>query len=213
MATLLHIDSSIRTDVEGSVSRGITAAFAERWQKVNPDSRVIYRDLGRNPVPHQTWAAYSASLSPAEAQTDEQKAAAAVSQELAGELLAADVVVLGVPMYNYSVPDNFKTWIDRIATPALFANPETGEGVLSGTRFVVVHSRGGSYAPGTPREDFDFQETYLKKLLSTFGVTNTEFVRAELTMAKAVPAMADLIPLGEKSLTDAHSSVLELASV
>jgi FMN-dependent NADH-azoreductase len=212
MPTLLHIDSSIRG--ADSVSREITAAFTEHWQKANPDGEVVYRDLAANPVPHLDNAAYSAAFTPAENRTPEQEAGLAISQALIDELLAADVVVLGVPMYNFTVPDTFKSWLDRILGEAVRPNPETGEAPLGGTRFVVVHSRGGSYKPGTPREDWEFQESYLRKVfIEMLQIKQIEFVAAELTLAKVNPAMTDLIPLGEQSLADAHSTIRELAAV
>lgn len=211
MATLLHIDASIRGPE--SVSREVTAAFTERWRQANPGGEVIYRDLAADPVPHLDIAAHSGWFVPADQRTPEQAAGVAVSQPLVDELFAADVILLGVPMYNWSVPDNFKTWLDRIINPVTKPDPETGKAPLAGRKFVVVLTRGGGYGPGTPREDWDFQETYLTKIFTALGVLeSTEFVRAELTLAKSVPAMADLIPLGEQSLADAHSTVRELAA-
>ena len=210
MSKLLHIDSSIRG--EASVSREVTAAFTEHWQRANPDGEVIYRDLAANPVPHLDLAAYTGQRTPAADRTPEQVAAVAISQPLIDQVLAADVIVLGVPMYNFSVPDTVKSWLDRVVSPDLMPNQETGVAPLAGKRFVVVHSRGGSYAPGTPREDFDFQEKYLEKLFGFVGATNVEFVRAELTMAKVNPAMTELIPLSEQSLAAAHTAIRELAA-
>ena len=210
MPKLLHIDSSIRG--EASVSREVTAAFTEHWQRANPDGEVVYRDLAADPVPHLDLASYTGQRTPAADRTPAQQAGVAISQPLVDELLAADVVVLGVPMHNFSVPDTFKSWLDRVIGPAVMPNQQTGVAPLAGKRFVVVHSRGGSYAPGTPREDFDFQERYLEKVFGFMGATNVEFVRAELTMAKVNPAMADLIPLGEKSLAQAHDTIRELAA-
>lgn len=211
MATLLHIDSSIRG--AESVSRQLTAAFAEHWRAANPEGTVTYRDLAAESVPHLDGATYSALFTPAEQRSAEQVAGIAVSQPLIDEVLAADVIVLGVPMHNFSVSDRFRTWLDRVVSPATLPNQETGVAPLAGKRFVVVQSRGGAYGQGTPREDFEFQERYLRKVFQFLGADDVEFIRAELTLAKINPAMADLIPLGEKSLADAHSAVRELATV
>ncbi|HWE88171.1 MAG TPA: NAD(P)H-dependent oxidoreductase [Pseudonocardiaceae bacterium] len=211
MATLLHIDSSIRH--EGSTSREVTAAFTDHWQKANPDGTVIYRDLAVNPVPHLNAAGYYAAQTPAEDRTPEQRVAVATHQELVDELLSADAIVLGVPMYNFSVPDSFKSWLDHIIVPGIVPNPETGHSPLAGKRVIVVHARGGAYGPGTPRADFDFQEKYLRKVFGFLGAdTAVTFVAAEMTLADVVPALAKFKDFKQESLANAHSAVRELAS-
>jgi FMN-dependent NADH-azoreductase len=210
MATLLHIDSSIR--LEGSVSREVTAAFTEHWRKANPDGKVNYRDLAVNPVPHLTAAGYFAAFTPAEERTPEQVAGWATHQELADELLSADEVVIGAPMYNFSIPDSLKSWLDHVISPATMPNRETGEAPLAGKRFVVVHARGGAYGPGTPREDFEFQERYLRKVFNSLGVeAGVTFVAAEMTLADANPALAEFKDFKQESLANAHSAVRQLA--
>lgn len=210
MATLLHIDSSIRH--EGSVSREVTAAFTEHWQKANPDGKVSYRDLAVNPVPHLTAVGYFAAFTPPEERTPEQVAAWATHQELIDELLSADEVVLGVPMYNFSVPDSFKSWLDHVITPALAPNQETGEAPLASKRFVIVHARGGAYGPGTPRADFEFQERYLRKVFSFLAPdADITFVAAEMTLADVNPGLAEFRDFKQGSLANAHNAVRHLA--
>ncbi|MFJ6674540.1 FMN-dependent NADH-azoreductase [Actinosynnema sp. NPDC091369] len=199
MAHLLHIDTSLRTD--GSVSREVSGAYAQAWRAARPDGRYTYRDLAVEPLPHVDAAA----LATREADGDRP-----LERQLVAEVKAADTVLLGVPMYNYGVPSSLKAWLDWILVPELFADQETGEGVLTGTRVVVVTARGGSYAPGTPRHSFDFQEPYLRAVFGMLGVA-PEFVHAELTLAGVVPHLAQFKELAAASREDAHRLVRELA--
>lgn len=199
MAHLLHIDTSLRS--EGSVSREVGAAFAEAWRSARPDGGYTYRDLAADPLPH---------VDPASLATREADGDRPLERRLVEEVKAADTVLLGVPMYNYGVPSSLKAWLDWIIVPELFADQQTGEGVLTGTRVVVVTARGGSYAPGTPRHSFDFQEPYLRAVFGALGL-DPEFVHTELTLAGVVPHLAQFRELGAASLEDAHRAVRELA--
>jgi FMN-dependent NADH-azoreductase len=210
MSQLLHIDASMRTS--GSVSRELSAAFAEHWRAAHPDGTVVYRDLAANPVPHLDQASHTAGATPDEDHTDEQRAGWAISSELIDELLAADTVLLGLPMYNFSIPSTVKAWVDRIITPRTMVDQETGTGPLAGKQVVVTASRGGSYGPGMPRESFEFQERYLRAVLSSVGLdADLTFVNAELTLAGVVPAMAQFKDLAAESLENAHRTARELA--
>ncbi|MDX8149859.1 NAD(P)H-dependent oxidoreductase [Lentzea sp. NBC_00516] len=192
MTNLLHIDTSIR--YEGSVTREISNAFAESWRAANPGSGYTYRDLHASPIPHKDG-------------TDQGIAAGLIA-----EVDAADVLLIGAPMYNFSIPSTLKAWIDQVATSEHFAR-EDGTFAWGGKRVVVVTARGGSYKPGTPREGFDFQEPYLRAVLSMVGLDqNLEFVHAELTLADVVPQMHQFRELAVESLADAHRVVKELAS-
>ncbi|NUT46712.1 MAG: NAD(P)H dehydrogenase [Saccharothrix sp.] len=201
MANLLHIDTSLR--VEGSVSREVTAAFAQAWRSAHPDGEYTYRDLAADPLPH---------VDPAALATREASGDQPLEEALVAEVKAADTVLLGVPMYNFGVPSSLKAWLDWVLVPELFVDQETGEGVLTGTRVVVVTARGGSYAPGTPRHSFDFQEPYLRAVFGMIGLDrDLEFVHAELTKAHSVPQLAQFRELAVASLEDAHRVVRELA--
>ena len=192
MTKLLHIDSSIR--YEGSVTREISGAFADVWRSANPEGAYIYRDLHAAPVPHKDGTAQE------------------IGADLIDEVKAADVILIGAPMYNFSIPSTLKAWIDQVAIADFFAQPD-GTFPLSGKRVVVVTARGGSYKPGTPRAGFDFQEPYLRAVLSMIGLDqNLEFVHAELTMADVVPQMHQFRELAVESLADAHRVVKDLAS-
>ncbi|XVS65703.1 FMN-dependent NADH-azoreductase [Actinosynnema sp. CA-299493] len=200
MANLLHIDTSLR--FEGSVSREVSGAFAEAWRSARPEGEYTYRDLATDPLPH---------VDPAALATREADGDRPLEQRLIGEVKAADTVLLGVPMYNFGLPSSLKAWLDWILVPELFADQQTGEGVLTGTRVVVVTARGGSYAPGTPRHSFDFQEPYLRAVFGMLGV-HPEFVHAELTLAGVMPHLAQFRELAVASLEDAHRVVRELAN-
>lgn len=209
MSHLLHIDASLRTT--GSVSREVSAAFATQWRATHPDGEYTYRDLGRNPVPHLDEAALYAAQTPPEQHTPQQRTAWAVSGPLIAELEAADTVLLGVPMYNFSIPSTVKSWLDRILIARLMADPETGVGPVAGKQVIATTARGGAYGPGTPREPFEFQESYLRAVFSKLGLDqNLTFVNTELTLAGVVPAMAHLQDLATQSRADAHRAVREL---
>ena len=149
MATLLHIDSAVFP--EGSASRDITATFVRSWMEQHPEGKVIYRDLAAAPLPHLD---ITAAMAGAE---NELRA------ELAAELAEADAVLIGAPMYNFSIPSTLKAWLDQAIIVGHNAGPDS---TLASTPFTVVASRGGSYAPGTPREDFEFVQNYLEKVLT-----------------------------------------------
>ena len=162
---LLHIDSSALGT--GSVTRELTAAIVARWQDKLPQLQVEYRDLDADPLPHLTGRSLAQS-DPAEA----ADAARAMEQ-----FLAADVIVIGAPMYNFSIPSTLKAWIDRIAVAGkTFRYTEKGpEGLAGGKKVVIASGRGGIHT-GAPT---DFQEAYLRQVFGFLGVTDIEFVRAE----------------------------------
>jgi FMN-dependent NADH-azoreductase len=162
---LLHLDSSALGT--GSVTRELTAAIVARWQDKLPQLQVEYRDLDSDPLPHLTGQ----SLAQA---NPEEAADAARTME---QFLAADVLVIGAPMYNFSIPSTLKAWIDRVAVAGkTFRYTEKGpEGLAGGKKIVIASGRGGIHT-GSPT---DFQETYLRQVFGFLGVTDIEFVRAE----------------------------------
>ncbi|MGI5401604.1 FMN-dependent NADH-azoreductase [Streptomyces sp. CA-135486] len=192
MATLLHLDSAVLP--QGSASRDITAAFVNAWQEQHPDGTVIYRDLAATPLPHLDFAAVSAGIEDA------------LRAELAAELEAADAVLIGAPMYNFTIPSTLKAWLDQVIVVGHNAG---ADGPVAGTPVTVVASRGGSYAPGTPREDFEFVQTYLEKVFAGMLGVEVDFIVPELTMARSRPEMAELIPLADASRTKALDEAAE----
>jgi FMN-dependent NADH-azoreductase len=199
MATLLHIDTSLNG--ENSVSRAVAASFREGWEAQHPGATVIYRDLAAAPLPHLGADAYQAGFVAPGEQNPEQRAAFALREELVQELEQADAVLLGAPLYNYSVPSHLKAWLDHVVVMGRTSGVE--QPTTAGTPVTVVTSRGGSYRPGTPQEGHDFAVPYLRHVLGTLGL-EPEFIVAELTLARVVPAMADLIELADASRAQAH---------
>ena len=162
---LLHLDSSALAD--NSVTRELTAAIVARWQDKLPRLQVEYRDLDSNPLPHLTGRSLAQS-DPAEA------ADAARTME---QFLAADVLVIGAPMYNFSIPSTLKAWIDRVAVAGkTFRYTDKGpEGLAGGKQVIIASGRGGIHTDSPS----DFQEAYLRQVFAFMGVTDIEFVRAE----------------------------------
>lgn len=204
MSHLLHIDSSVQGD--RSVSRSLSARAAQRWRATHPGGTVSYRDLAVHPIPHLDAATGTARLVPAEARTPEQEASFALSVDLVDEIKAADTALLGLPLYNFGAPSTVKAWVDHIVAPGLSTDAETGGGLLGGTDFIVLASRGGGYGSGTPREGWDHAEAWLPHAVSLTGL-RPRFITAELTMAEVNPAMADLKPLAAASLTRAVAEI------
>ncbi|MFD8757045.1 FMN-dependent NADH-azoreductase [Kitasatospora sp. NPDC059577] len=225
-ATLLHLDSSISP--AGSVSRALTDRFATAWRaRHGRTARYRYRDLAADPVP-AVRAAYDALGRRAEhkgplplqdvatlADGPDETREWALSRPLIDELRTADTLLLGSPMYNFTVSTGLKAWIDRVSFPGAYLDPDTGERLLRDTRVVVVAVRGGGYGPGTPREHFDFQLPYLRAYFGNLGIAaeHLHVVTAELTRAADVPALNGLEPLAAESLAAAGTAVDELAAL
>ncbi|GAA0661679.1 NAD(P)H-dependent oxidoreductase [Kitasatospora atroaurantiaca] len=206
MSTLLHIDSSALT--EGSVSREVSATFRKEWEAQNPEGTVIYRDLAATPVPHLSADGITASYVPAEHRTPEQQAALALREELISELEQADAVVIGTPMYNFTIPSSLKAWLDQVILMGRTAGEQPS---AAGTSVTVVSARGGSYAAGTPRESFEFVTTYLEKVLTGMLGLEVDFVLPEFTLARVNPALADFIDTADASKAQAHQDAVEKA--
>ncbi len=206
MDHLLHIDSSARTT--DSISRQLTGGFAAHWAASHPGGRVTYRDLAATPLPHIQEATIAAMTTPLAARTAAQTLATALQEELIAELAAADTVVMGVPMYNYSIPSALKSWVDHVV---VFGRT-VGQGLFEGTRVIIVNTRGGAYGPGTPREAFDYQERYLRDILALIGLTDITMVNAEMRAAiDGEPTLAQFIPFAVESLAAARTTLLAAA--
>jgi len=163
---LLHIDSAATG--AGSITRELTAAIVARWQDAVPGLQVTYRDLDADPLPHLTGPVL----------TKADAVAAEAGERTLQQFLDSDVIVVGAPMYNFSVPSTLKAWIDRVAVSGrTFRYTEKGpEGLAKGKRVVIASGRGGFYGENSPA---DFQEAYLRQVFGFLGITDIEFVRAE----------------------------------
>jgi FMN-dependent NADH-azoreductase len=211
MTNLLHIDSSVRG--EQSVSREMGAAFAAAWKTANPAGTYTHRDLTAEPVPHLNGDLLAAGQVAPEQRTPAQQAAWDATQQVRDDLRAADVILLGVPMYNFSVPSTLKAWLDHVVAPEFVLNEETGEGVLAGKKVIAVTARGGSYGPGTPREDWDFQAPLVRAVLSQVGLDrDLTFVHTEMVLSYMVEKLAQFRHIHDASRENAYKKVQELAA-
>jgi FMN-dependent NADH-azoreductase len=176
MSTILVLDSAVTGDA--SVSKALVRETVAALTAGDPSARVIYRDLGANPVPHLTATTLAGVRG--EPTTAGHRATRALSDELIAELRAADTIVIGAPMYNFSIPTSLRAWFDHVLRAGeTFRYSEAGpQGLLGGKRVIVVESRGGLYSEG-PARAADFQEPYLRHLLGFVGLTEVTFVRAE----------------------------------
>lgn len=177
---ILHIDSSITGG--DSVSRTLTAAVVERLLALSPDADITYRDLAAQPLP-QASAPLLAVAAGADvpAQDSALQADVSVVGRVLEEVLAADVIVIGAPMYNFSVPSQLKAWLDAIAVPGrTFRYDAQGvHGLLGEKRVIIASARGNVYAAGSPVAGYEHHESYLRSFLDFLGVTRIEVVRAE----------------------------------
>ena len=175
---VLHLDSSILGG--NSVSRLLSSALVGRLRQQHPHAEVGYRDLAAHPVAHLSGEIVGAAFTAPENWSETQRREAALSEALLNEFLAADVVVIGAPMYNFAIPSQLKSWLDRIlAAGKTFRYTENGpEGLVHGKKAYIVSSRGGVYS-GEGGSLMDFQEDYLRRALAFIGVSDVTVVRAE----------------------------------
>lgn len=177
MSTLLVLSSSALG--AASVSKQLIQDTVARFRAQDPALKLIERDLGADPVPHLTTDAATA-IRGGEPTNAAQAEAKALSDTLIDELKAADVIVIGAPMYNFGIPSTLKAWFDYVLRAGVtFRYTETGpKGLLEGKRAIVVESRGGLYSSG-PAQGMDAQEPHLRTLLGFIGVSDVAFIRAE----------------------------------
>jgi FMN-dependent NADH-azoreductase len=175
MTTLLQLNSSIFSS--GGNSSQLADTFVGKWRDKNPDAQIIFRDLAANPLPHLDAQWVIAFSTPAEARTAEQQALVAESDALISELKRADVIVIGLPMYNFGIPSTLKAYLDQIARAGLtFRYTETGAiGLLPDIKTYVFAARGGLYAGSA----LDSETTYLRDFLGFLGIKDVTFIYAE----------------------------------
>ena len=177
MKRLLRIDSSPRG--QRSYSRRLTEYFVRIWRGLNRDGEVIHRDLGLTPVPHVCEDWIGAAFSSPTEHTPAERAAIEISDELVDELLAADEIVIGAPMYNFGVSASLKAWIDQIVRVGRTVEFPSYVGLVRGKKATIVTTRGGEgMSPGEPMVHLDQQVPYLRQTLGFIGLTDVEVVYA-----------------------------------
>ena len=188
---LLHLDASALG--QHSVSRELSAAIVNQLAEESPSLQITYRDLSSHALPHWTPV------------MDAESDAAKLGQAVMDEFLAADVVVIGAPMYNFGIPSQLKAWIDRVVVAGkTFHYTATGpEGLAGGKRVIIASSRGGVYTSG-PAAGLDFQENYLRAVLGFIGINDVQFIRAEGVHISAEHKV--------KAIASAHNSIGSLAT-
>ncbi len=179
--TILHLDSSPRG--ERSHSRQLTKAFVDDYRSAHPDAKVIYHDLGHSPVPHVDEPWIAAAYSDPATHTPELKAAIRLSDQLVDELLSADVIVIGAPMYNFSIPSTLKAYIDQVVRVNRTFTPSY-EGLATGKKMFILCARGGGgYGSGEQMEAANFQDPYFKAIFGFIGISDITFVHDEKTLS------------------------------
>jgi FMN-dependent NADH-azoreductase len=175
MKTLLQINSSL--NLSNDKSSQLAERLVDQWRSANSDGRVVTRDLVEDPVPHLDQATLQAFAASAQQRSASQQVAVALSDTLIWELDAGDVLVLGLPMYNFGVPSTLKAYFDHIARAGVtFRYTANGpQGLMSGKKAYVAAARGGRYV-GTPR---DTQSAYVRDFLAFIGISDVEFIYAE----------------------------------
>lgn len=188
---LLQVDSSILGSA--SASRALTAEITAEWLRANAGTTVEVLDLAQDAPGHFNTDSLGSKIGIQAEPTESQKRENAVSERLVSQFLAADVIVIGAPLYNFSVPTQLKAWIDRLAQPGrTFKYTEKGpQGLAAGKTLIVASTRGGVYSTSAGGQAMEHQESYLKTVFGFFGITDVRIVRAEgLAMGDAAKSAA-----------------------
>ncbi|MCU1585576.1 MAG: putative acyl carrier protein phosphodiesterase [Microbacteriaceae bacterium] len=203
MATIFRLDASIRN--EGSVTRAVATSLQNALLADAPDTKVIRRDLGGEPLPSPAWAhALAGSHTPAGERTAEQREALALASQLGDELAQADAFIFAIPMYNFGVPPHAKAWIDVLISDPRFS-PRSGNPIAGRPAYLVL-ARGGTYGPGTPREGWDHATEWLKLIFGRIWSLDLIVIETELTAADVSPALAEFRELAAENLKRAHAA-------
>ena len=204
--SLFRLDASIR--VEGSASREIADIVEAGWVAGSPSASVVRRHVGTEPVPATAWAAAVAgSALPAAERSPEQAQAVALAATLTDELLEADGLLFAVPLYNFGVSQHVKTWIDLA-----LAGAPLGTRLLEGTPTVLITTRGGAYGPGTPREGWDHNVDYLRRILVDVWGAELTLVEREFTLVGVNPALDEFTEVAALLHKGAEEAAAEAGS-
>lgn len=173
MPTLLVVESSPRG--EHSMSRGLTQLFVEQWMKNHPGGRVVERDLMKSNLPFVTMPWLGAYFAPPEQHTAEMNDILRLSNELVDEILAADHIAIGTPVYNYNIPAVLKAYIDHIVRKGMTLG-FSGEGLVHGKACTILMASGGVYTQGSPIRDRDIATSYLRLILKVIGIEDVTVI-------------------------------------
>jgi len=195
MTKLLVVETSPRGD--RSISRTMTRRFVTNWQAAHPSGELIERDLVETDLPFVTAPWLQAYFTPAEQHSPAMKEALRLSDQLVGEILAADHIVIATPVYNYNVPAALKAWVDHIVRKGLTLGTD-GSGLVIGKKATVLLASGGVYTEGSPIRDRDIATQYLRLILGVIGITDVTVVAG---------GGAKVVDLGEQSMEDFIASV------
>jgi FMN-dependent NADH-azoreductase len=182
MPTLLVIEVSPRFDY--STSRKLTAVFVEKWKAANPGGAVVVRDLVETYLPFIDLPWIGGAFTPPDIHSPESRAAIKVSDDLVAELKAADRIVIGTPMYNFSIPARLKAYIDHVVRVGVTVTADN-KGLLTGKSADIILASGGDYSPGSPVEKYNLASGYLRQVLAWIGITDVNIVPAPRAVAGA----------------------------
>jgi FMN-dependent NADH-azoreductase len=203
MSYLLYVSVSPQGD--RSVSRNLANDFLDEYRTKNPDTKVVERDLAVKLVPHLDGETLGASYSPVENHTPSMAEKFKVRMDLINEFKGAKEILVSTPMWNWNVPSVFKAYIDQLIFPGVLGDgtPENS----NSAKVTVIAAQGGSYAPGTPREGWDWLTGYLKQVFTQLGSKDVKIILSELNYAGWKPGMENLVGKKEASLAEAKKAI------
>jgi len=203
MSYLLYVSVSPQGD--RSVSRNLANDFLDEYRTKNPDTKVVERDLAVKSVPHLDGETLGASYSPVENHTPSMAEKFKVRMDLINEFKGAKEILVSTPMWNWNVPSVFKAYIDHLIFPGVLGDgtPENS----NSAKVTVIAAQGGSYAPGTPREGWDWLTGYLKQVFTQVGSKDVKIILSELNYAGWKPGMENLVGKKEASLAEAKKAI------
>jgi FMN-dependent NADH-azoreductase len=199
---LFRLDASIRVD--GSQSREVADIVEREWRAARPDDPIVRRHVGTEPVPATAWAdAVAGSMTPEDQRTPGQRDALAIGKAAADNMLSADALLFAAPLYNFGVSQHIKSWIDIAFTdPRIsFGNPSPDS---AGKPAALVIVRGGSYAPGTPREGWDHATGWLRRILADVWQLDLTVVETEFTLVGINPMLDEFADLAKQLRVEAE---------
>jgi FMN-dependent NADH-azoreductase len=198
--TVLRIDASIQGP--NSASSELADLAEAEWLATRPGTTFVRRHLGADPLPSHAWAnAIHGQFTPEDQRTDAQREAITLARTLADELRDAEAAIFALPLYNWGVSQHVKTWVDLA-----FAGGENGEKLLDGKPAIVLTTRGGGYSPGTPREGWDHNTAYIRRVVEDVWGADLTLIERELTLAGVNPAMAQFVEAAELMKKTAHEA-------